>query len=92
MLGGGRDYFLPSSEGGLRTDGLNLLNISKAEGVTVATTLAEFNAISEMPVLGLFAMSNVCTPSLPSTHPKWQFKHSILIHHTIVGLHYRQKH
>jgi alkaline phosphatase len=59
MLGGGRDYFLPSSEGGLRTDGLNLLNISKAEGVTVATTLAEFNAISEMPVLGLFAMSNL---------------------------------
>jgi alkaline phosphatase len=60
MFGGGQDYYLPKSEGGLREDGKNLLTEAARAGATVATTLSQFNAISKMPTLGLFGMSHVC--------------------------------
>jgi alkaline phosphatase len=59
LFGGGRDYFLPKSQGGLRTDGKDLLKEAAQSGVTVATTLSEFTAISKMPTLGLFGMSHL---------------------------------
>jgi alkaline phosphatase len=59
MFGGGRDYYLPKSEGGLREDGKNLLDEAAKAGVSVATTLNQFNAISKMPTLGLFGMSHL---------------------------------
>lgn len=59
MFGGGRDYYLPKSEGGLREDGKNLLEEASKAGVSVATTLNQFNAISKMPTLGLFGMSHL---------------------------------
>lgn len=59
MLGGGREYFLPKSEGGARQDGRNLLQEAADAGVTVATTLAQFNGISKMPTLGLFSVGHV---------------------------------
>lgn len=71
MFGGGRDYYLPKSEGGLREDGKNLLDEAAKAGVSVATTLNQFNAISKMPTLGLFGMSHVRFPctSLPFSPP-----------------------
>lgn len=59
MFGGGRDYYLPKSEGGLREDGKNLLDEAAKAGVSVATTLNQFNAISKMPTLGLFGMGHL---------------------------------
>lgn len=61
MFGGGREYFLPQGHGGVRRDGKDLLKQAADAGVTVATTLAEFNAITKIPTLGLFSVGHVST-------------------------------
>jgi len=55
VLGGGRDHWLPSPEGGKRKDDLNLIEEAAAEGYRYVSTSGELNETESLPLLGLFA-------------------------------------
>jgi alkaline phosphatase len=59
MLGGGKRAFLPESMGGGREDGRNLLQEAQQAGYTVATGGAQLAAARSLPLLGLFAESEL---------------------------------
>ena len=59
LLGGGWSYFLPTSEGGRRQDGRNLLREAEAMGYQVVRTAADFRQGVRRPVLGLFGPSHL---------------------------------
>lgn len=54
ILGGGRQFFLPVEGEGRRKDGRDLLAEARNNGVEIALTRSEFDAIDKTPVLGLF--------------------------------------
>lgn len=54
ILGGGRDFFLPTSEGGKQSDE-NLIEKATADGYQYVTNLDELTAATGEKVLGLFA-------------------------------------
>lgn len=55
LLGGGRREFLPTSAGGDREDGRNLLQEAERAGYTLALKPQDLAAIRRLPLLGLFA-------------------------------------
>lgn len=57
VLGGGWQWFLPESKGGVRKDGIDLIEIAKSKGYTYITTPRELENLStaSRKVLGLFA-------------------------------------
>lgn len=62
LLGGGRQFFLPSKDGGKRADGRDLVAEMKAKNYAYASNAAEFNAIDAGKaerLLGLFTSSHM---------------------------------
>jgi alkaline phosphatase len=58
VFGGGRDYLLPTADGGKRTDGENLINVLQAEGYKIVEKrdeLLNINPRTDKKVWGLFA-------------------------------------
>lgn len=56
LMGGGRDYFLPTgTAGGKRSDGRDLIAAFRAKGYTVASDVASLKAARGTRLLGLFA-------------------------------------
>ncbi|MEN3042985.1 MAG: alkaline phosphatase [Fervidobacterium sp.] len=57
VLGGGWQWFLPESKGGVRKDGIDLIEIAKSKGYTYITTPRELENLNttSKKVLGLFA-------------------------------------
>jgi alkaline phosphatase len=53
-LGGGRKYLLPRSQGGERTDGVDLLAVLQEQGIRVVETGQEMSAVTEGKLWGLF--------------------------------------
>jgi alkaline phosphatase len=54
MFGGGRDYFLPTKDGGKRKDGRDLLVAARDSGYQVIATADELSGSLRLPVIGLF--------------------------------------
>jgi alkaline phosphatase len=54
VAGGGIEGFLPEAQGGLRTDGRNLLREATARGIAVATDLAALQALDRLPAWALY--------------------------------------
>lgn len=54
LFGGGLQHFVPSDEGGVRTDGRNLLDEARAQGYHVLMSKEEFMSATSRPVLSLF--------------------------------------
>ena len=73
LLGGGRDRFLPASQGGDRHDGRDLLDEARRTGWQVVTTREALDGPLRVPLLGLFARddfgyaidADATLPSLP---------------------------
>ncbi len=62
LLGGGRQFFLPTAAGGKRTDGRDLTAELKAKGYTYVQTKADFDAASATStkkLVGLFTNSHM---------------------------------
>lgn len=62
LLGGGRQFFLPTSAGGKRTDNRDLTAEFKAKGYTYVSSKAEFDAAaasSTSKLVGLFTSSHM---------------------------------
>ena len=59
MLGGGRKYLLPTTEGGVRTDGENLIAVLRAKGYDVVGTRNEMVASRAGKLWGLFAADDM---------------------------------
>lgn len=59
MFGGGRQFFLPVAEGGVRQDHLNVLDALREREVRVITTHSELDDVTTAPVVGLFTMSQM---------------------------------
>uniref|UniRef100_A0A7C4CCA1 Alkaline phosphatase n=1 Tax=Fervidobacterium thailandense TaxID=1008305 RepID=A0A7C4CCA1_9BACT len=59
IFGGGRDMFLPTSKGGRRNDGLDLIEKMRSDGYTVITKKDELPNVKGDKVLGLFAMGHL---------------------------------
>ena len=62
LLGGGRQFFLPTAAGGKRTDGRDLTAELAAKGYTYVKTKSEFDAAAAGPtskLLGLFTSSHM---------------------------------
>ena len=57
LLGGGSADFVPLADGGLRSDGRDLLAEAAADGTHVLSSPAELERSAAPPVLGLFASS-----------------------------------
>jgi alkaline phosphatase len=55
LLGGGRDWFLPLSRGGVRKDSVDVIGQARRRGYTVVGNRAELQAAKALPLLGLFA-------------------------------------
>lgn len=55
LLGGGRKFFLPTGQGGRRTDGRNLIAEFQALGYTYVEDKSQLDRLSTLPALGLFA-------------------------------------
>jgi alkaline phosphatase len=55
LMGGGAEYFLPSTAGGKRTDNRDVLDTFKAKGYAVARTPTELAAVSGPKFLALFS-------------------------------------
>lgn len=79
LIGGGRQFFLPESGGGVRDDGRDLLDEASERGYTVANDLAAFHAVNQTPLLSLFTMGqmsyeidrdSLAEPSLPQMTSK----------------------
>ncbi|MFB1082198.1 alkaline phosphatase [Jeotgalibacillus sp. JSM ZJ347] len=54
ILGGGRDYFLPASDGGKQPE-LNLIESAESDGYEYVTNLEELTSAKSGKLLGLFA-------------------------------------
>jgi alkaline phosphatase len=59
LLGGGADFFLPVSQGGLRMDERDLIEEARQSGYAVARSRTALLQITETPVLGLFSGSHM---------------------------------
>jgi alkaline phosphatase len=59
LFGGGRDYLLPKSAGGKRTDGENLLETLKARGYRIIATRDELAQLGSGRVFGMFAKDHM---------------------------------
>jgi len=60
ILGGGRDFFLPTGTGeGKRTDGKDLIAAFRGKGYAYAATPSELKAASAQRLLGLFAWEDM---------------------------------
>jgi alkaline phosphatase len=59
VLGGGQGYFLPTAEGGSRTDGRNLLEEAKARGIQVLSRSDRPDWSGTGRLIGLFASSHL---------------------------------
>ena len=62
LLGGGKQFFVPSKDGGKRSDGRDLIGEMKAKNYTFASNSSEFNAIDGTKterLLGLFTQSHM---------------------------------
>ena len=74
VFGGGRNLFLPASLGGSRTDGRNLLDLLKTNGVQIVNDAASMAQVGAGKVWGLFATNSLSaeidrsalTPDQPS--------------------------
>jgi len=55
LLGGGRDWFLPLSRGGVRKDSLDVIAEARQKGYAYVAGPAELAAAARTPLLGLFA-------------------------------------
>lgn len=55
VLGGGKQYLLPTSQGGTRTDGENLLQVLQSRGYSIVETRSEMLAFHGDRLWGLFA-------------------------------------
>ena len=55
VFGGGRQYLLPKSQGGTRTDDLNLIDVLKQQGFNVLQTRDELLKFNGKKAWGLFA-------------------------------------
>jgi alkaline phosphatase len=58
VLGGGRQFFQPTSAGGKRTDGRDLIAEMKAKGYTYAKNQTELNAVDAKATSKLFGLFN----------------------------------
>lgn len=55
LLGGGRDFYLPTSKGGKRTDGKDIIEIAQNQyKYNYINTTQQFRAGFKLPILGLF--------------------------------------
>lgn len=79
MLGGGREWFLPSGSGGSRKDSLDVVARAKSRGWTYVETPTELARVTHGPLLGLFAPGDMSfaldrdpakEPSLPEMAAK----------------------
>ena len=79
MLGGGREWFLPSGKGGSRKDSLDLLARAKDHGWSYVQSPQELARAAKGPLLGLFAAGDMAfsldrdpaqEPSLPEMAAK----------------------
>ncbi|KAH7311485.1 putative alkaline phosphatase [Stachybotrys elegans] len=64
LIGGGRRHYLPTSQGGRREDGVNLVNWAVENGYNYAADKSEFEEAQEdgilpLPFLGLFTSSDL---------------------------------
>jgi len=57
LLGGGKDYFLPEAEKGVREDGKNLIEEAKKAGYVFVETRDGMNGVKNGKLLGLFTDS-----------------------------------
>jgi alkaline phosphatase len=72
-FGGGWQWFLPTAEGGVRTDNLNLIEELKRKGYKYISTVEELITLdsSTKKVVGLFAKSELSPVSdRPTTQPR----------------------
>ena len=58
LFGGGRRHFLPETDGGVRTDGRDLMVEASEAGYQIATTRSDLGSV-QAPALGLFTMSDL---------------------------------
>jgi len=67
---GGWQWFLPEGKGGVRKDGLDLIELLKSKGYQYITSASELKTVSAQKVLGLFA-KNYLEPvsDRPSNQP-----------------------
>jgi alkaline phosphatase len=59
IFGGGWDMFVPTAQGGRRTDGLNLIELMKSKGYEYITTVEQLSTVQSSKVLGLFAKGHL---------------------------------
>lgn len=64
IMGAGRKLFLPTSQGGSRSDGRNLVEEAKQQGYQYVTTSKELTQVQPGKVLGLFSTSSSMTSVL----------------------------
>lgn len=62
ILGGGKQYFLPNSSGGNRTDSRNLLSEMQNNGYAVVNNKNEMNSANSNKIVGLFKNKDLDTP------------------------------
>src|SRR5690625_7942070 len=53
IIGGGRRFYEPENDGGRRTDGVNLLDVARERGYSVANEWADLRNVQSLPVLSL---------------------------------------
>lgn len=59
ILGGGRRHFLPTSNGGERSDGRHLVAEAQTNGYQYVANRDQLNQVTASPVLGLFSSSHM---------------------------------
>jgi alkaline phosphatase len=59
LAGGGRDWFLPASDGGRRRDGRDLIAAARADGVVLADSAEALAAAATLPAWALFEAQNL---------------------------------
>jgi alkaline phosphatase len=59
IFGGGERNLVPASEGGKRNDEENLLDVLEDRGYAIARTKTEMNAVTSLPVFGMYAWSHM---------------------------------
>lgn len=70
VFGGGWQWFLPTANGGRRTDGMNLIELMKQKGYEYVNSIDGLKSASSDKVLGLFAASHLePVSSRPSSQP-----------------------
>ena len=62
ILGGGRQFFIPKSEGGARTDERNLLKEMENNQYTVVKNKSEMEDVKSGKLIGLFKAGTLSTP------------------------------